>query len=75
MRNKSPALVISFTNVTEALAVEKFCQEQGLPGRIIPVPREITAGCGLAWKAAPEQRKTSWRLSAATGFCIPGTTS
>ena len=58
MRNKSPALVISFTNVTEALAVEKFCQEQGLPGRIIPVPREITAGCGLAWKAAPEQRES-----------------
>ena len=21
---------------------------------MIPVPREITAGCGLAWKAPPE---------------------
>ena len=39
------------TGNTEA---ESFCLEQGLPGRIIPVPREITAGCGLAWRAPPE---------------------
>ncbi len=57
MRVKVPALVISFANVTEALAVERFCQEEGLPGRLIPIPREITAGCGLAWKAAPEDRE------------------
>ena len=57
MRVKTPALVISFANVTEALAVERYCQANGLPGRIIPIPREITAGCGLAWKAAPEDRE------------------
>ena len=34
----------------------KFCMEQNLPGRLIPVPREITAGCGLSWKTAPEAR-------------------
>ncbi len=62
MRVKTPALVISFANVTEALAVERYCQANGLPGRIIPIPREITAGCGLAWKAAPEDREA---LSAA----------
>ena len=58
MRVKAPALVISFANVTEALAVENACKAAGLPGRIIPVPREITAGCGFAWKAAPEDRET-----------------
>lgn len=57
MRARSPALIIAFANVTEALAVERFCQEASLPGRIIPVPREVTAGCGLAWKAAPEDRE------------------
>ncbi|MBR3585635.1 MAG: DUF3343 domain-containing protein [Oscillospiraceae bacterium] len=72
MRNKSPALVISFTNVTEALAVEKFCQEQGLPGRIIPVPREITAGCGLAWKAAPEQRESLLEAFSRNGLLYSG---
>ena len=58
MRSKKPALVIAFANVTDALAVEKYCQEHALPGRIIPIPREITAGCGLAWKADPEDRDT-----------------
>jgi hypothetical protein len=56
MREKRPALVIAFENVTDALAVEKHCQANGLPGRIIPIPREITAGCGLAWKAEPGDR-------------------
>ena len=27
-----------------------------IPGRLIPIPREITAGCGLSWKTAPEAR-------------------
>ena len=57
MRARAPALVISFANVTDALAAERYCQQAGLPGRIIPVPREITAGCGLAWKAPPGERE------------------
>ena len=24
--------------------------------KICPIPREITAGCGLSWKAVPEAR-------------------
>lgn len=55
MRTKQPALVITFAATTQALAAEAFCQEEGLPGRLIPVPREITAGCGLAWKAPPQE--------------------
>lgn len=54
MRQKQPALVVTFSTTSEAMAAEKYSGEQGLPGRLIPVPREITAGCGLAWKAPPE---------------------
>lgn len=54
-RIKSPAIVLSFTKTTDAMAVEKYCMANNLPGRLIPIPREITAGCGLAWKAAPEE--------------------
>ena len=57
MRQKKPTLVITFATTTQAMAVEKFCQSNNLPGRIIPVPREITAGCGLSWKAAPEDQE------------------
>ena len=35
----------------------QYARAHGLPGRMIPVPREITAGCGLSWKAAPEEGK------------------
>lgn len=52
---KRQALIISFDNTIEAMAVEKYCMANKLPGRLIPVPREITAGCGLAWKALPEE--------------------
>lgn len=34
----------------------KICHGTELPGRLIPIPREITAGCGLSWKAVPEAR-------------------
>ena len=54
MREKQPALVVTFHTTTAAMEAEAFCQANALPGRIIPVPREITAGCGLAWKAPPE---------------------
>lgn len=57
MLKKKPTLIITFATTTQAMAVEKFCAEHGLPGRLIPVPREITAGCGLSWKAQPEAKE------------------
>ncbi len=53
MRQRSPALIITFSATTDAMAMEAHCQARGLPGRLIPIPREITAGCGLAWKTLP----------------------
>ena len=64
MREKKDTLVVTFHTTTQAMAVEKYCQQNGLPGRIIPVPREITAGCGLSWKADPADRE---KLEAALG--------
>ena len=57
MREKKDTLVVTFHTTTQAMAAEKYCLANGLPGRIIPVPREITAGCGLSWKAAPEDQE------------------
>ena len=28
-----------------------------MPGRLIPVPRSITAGCGMCWAAPREARE------------------
>ncbi len=51
MRKKELKLVITFHTTADAMAMEKACKEQQMPGRIIPVPREISAGCGLSWCA------------------------
>ena len=57
MRQKKPTLIITFATTTQAMAMESFCARENLPGRLIPVPREITAGCGLSWKALPEEKE------------------
>lgn len=71
-RQKKPALILSFAKTTDAMAVEKFCMENALPGRLIPVPREITAGCGLSWKAAPEDEEKLTSALAEAGLAWSG---
>ena len=61
MRKKREQLIITFSTTTEAMRMEKFCQGQDLPGRIIPLPSEISAGCGLAWKTDPDQKPVFFR--------------
>ena len=59
MRAKEACYVISFHTTADAIAFEKKAGETGFPGRLIPLPRAISAGCGMAWKLtkkeAPEQ--------------------
>lgn len=54
MIKKEMKLVITFHTTTEAMVMEKACKEVGAEGRLIPVPRSISAGCGLAWCAKLE---------------------
>jgi len=49
-------VVITFYGTTEAMAWENACQANGLPGRLIPLPVQISAECGLAWLISPEQK-------------------
>jgi hypothetical protein len=54
MRKKSPRLVVTFHTTAEAMATEKLCRALGLAGRLIPVPRQLSSDCGLAWSAPAE---------------------
>ena len=56
MRKKELKLVVTFHTTADAMAMEKACKEHGVPGRIIPVPRVISAGCGLAWCAELDEK-------------------
>ena len=51
-----PSLVVTFPTAAAAMSCEECCERRGLPGRMIPVPGEVAAGCGLAWKAAAGDR-------------------
>lgn len=55
MRTKRTYIVLSFHTTLEAMEWEKQCLADGVPGRLIPLPREISAGCGLAWRMLPEE--------------------
>ncbi|MEY8374892.1 DUF3343 domain-containing protein [Lachnospiraceae bacterium 56-18] len=57
MRKKELKLVVTFHTTADAMAMEKACKEYQVPGRIIPVPRAISAGCGLSWCAALNDRE------------------
>lgn len=53
MRAKERRLIVEFRTTHDAMAFEDFCDEKGVGGRLIPLPRQISAGCGLAWSAPP----------------------
>ena len=57
MIQKQKRVVFTFHTTTDAMAMEALCKAAGLGGRMIPVPGEITADCGLAWCAEPEQEE------------------
>ena len=67
MRQKETKLIITFSATTQAMAFEDVCKQNGAPGRLIPVPREITAGCGLAWCADPSEREALVKLLRESG--------
>lgn len=62
MLKKEMKLVITFHTTTEAMHMEQTCKANNADGRIIPVPRAITAGCGLAWCARPESKDDLLKL-------------
>ena len=68
MREKELRLVVTFHTTADAMAMEKACQAQNVPGRLIPVPRSISAGCGLAWCAPLTERDRLARVMAERGI-------
>ena len=49
MLQKKKWLLLTFYTTAGVMAMER--------GRIVPVPRSITADCGLAWRCEPALRK------------------
>ena len=73
VREKKEYVIFTFHTTAAAMATEKLCQERNIPGRLIPAPRSITADCGIAWAAPPEERERIEKapgLPALAGVCL-----
>lgn len=57
MLKKEKRLIITFYTTTQAMAMEQVCKQCQAPGRIIPVPPSVQAGCGLAWSVPVEKKQ------------------
>lgn len=72
MRQKELKVLFTFSTTTAAMAMEDLCRQDNLPGRLIPVPRSITADCGMAWSAPVEERQQLERAAADHGLTLAG---
>ena len=57
MRRKHTQLLVTFATTMAAMGLEQRAAACGMAGRLIPLPSEISAGCGLAWKCELEMRQ------------------
>ena len=58
MRRKYLQLVVTFATTTAAMEMEQRAEKAEISGRLIPLPSEISAGCGLAWKTELSEKGT-----------------
>jgi hypothetical protein len=49
-------IIIVFHSTHDAINAERMCLRSGLRCQAIPVPREITAECGIALEVNPEDK-------------------
>ena len=54
-RTRKAYRVLTFHTTDAAMEMEAFCRKQGIRGRLVPVPRELSAGCGIAWRMEPAE--------------------
>jgi hypothetical protein len=71
-RKKTPKTVVTFASTQDAMDMEEAADAFGLPGRMIPVPSEVSAGCGLAWCAPESCREEMLEDMAAHGLSYEG---
>lgn len=53
-KEKKIQTVVTFHTTAEAMATEQLSQTEGFEGRLIPTPRRLSAGCGIAF-CAPQR--------------------
>ncbi|MDO4503472.1 MAG: DUF3343 domain-containing protein [Coriobacteriia bacterium] len=56
MAAKEPQVVVTFPTTAEAMHMQSAAKGSGLQGRLAPIPRQLSAGCGFAWREPAANR-------------------
>ena len=71
-REKTFKRIYTFHTTTDAMRFEKYAMSHGIRGRLIPVPGEISAGCGMCWMAEMEDGDAVMSAVESGGLKIQG---
>ena len=71
-REKTNKVIFTFHSTTQAIMMEERCKKAGAAGRLIPVPRRISAGCCMAWAAEAAERDSIEKLVKQEGIEVEG---
>ena len=71
-REKTMKVVFAFPTTTMAMKMEAAAKAKRGSGRLIPVPRQISAGCGMAWCAPVADRVSLEQLIATEQIVTEG---
>lgn len=53
---KKAYLYVTFNNTMDSITAEKLFKANEVPGRLVLIPRELSAGCGMAWRSEIESQ-------------------
>jgi hypothetical protein len=56
-RKKTEKIIVTFESSQDAVVMERLSRAENIPGRLIPVPRSISASCGLCWMTEKSEEK------------------
>ena len=72
MRSRTRKAVFAFDTTVQAMKMEHVCLERQLPGKLIAVPGEITAGCGMAWSVPGNVKDEVKEAAEKAGVTVQG---
>ena len=72
MRQREPRVILSFPATVDAMSMESYSAAHGVPGRLIPLPTAISAGCGMCWCAPIAEREAVERAARDAGLRVSG---
>lgn len=72
MENSIAVDVLTFPSSHQALKAEKICRDAGICVTLIPLPREISADCGVSLIVRSEMRKQAEVVLTEAGVSLNG---